>query len=230
MWACPGTGSTARSPASLEILGDRWTLLIVRDLLVGARRFNELAPRACPACRARSCPSGSTSSSVHGLVERDRRRLRADPGLRGAPARSSSGWPSGARAGRSASRGHDELDPTVLMWWIRGGIDPERVRRAPRRAARACSRRAAAPGSGSSSHPHDVSLCFTDPGHDVDVTIESLARRRSTRCGRAGSSSGTAVRDGLVELTGQRDVVLRLPQALLFSPVAPYVRRAAARV
>jgi DNA-binding HxlR family transcriptional regulator len=25
---------------SLEILGDRWTLLIVRDLLVGARRFN----------------------------------------------------------------------------------------------------------------------------------------------------------------------------------------------
>ena len=28
---------------SLEILGDRWTLLIVRDLLVGARRFNEIA-------------------------------------------------------------------------------------------------------------------------------------------------------------------------------------------
>ena len=28
---------------SLEILGDRWTLLIVRDLLVGARRFNEIS-------------------------------------------------------------------------------------------------------------------------------------------------------------------------------------------
>jgi DNA-binding HxlR family transcriptional regulator len=26
---------------SLEMLGDRWTLLVVRDLLVGARRFNE---------------------------------------------------------------------------------------------------------------------------------------------------------------------------------------------
>ena len=25
-----------------EILGDRWTLLIVRDLLAGARHFNEL--------------------------------------------------------------------------------------------------------------------------------------------------------------------------------------------
>lgn len=28
---------------SLELLGDRWTLLVVRDLLVGATRFNELA-------------------------------------------------------------------------------------------------------------------------------------------------------------------------------------------
>jgi len=28
---------------ALEVLGDRWTLLVIRDLLVGATRFNELA-------------------------------------------------------------------------------------------------------------------------------------------------------------------------------------------
>lgn len=28
---------------SLEVLGERWTLLIVRDLLLGADRFNEIS-------------------------------------------------------------------------------------------------------------------------------------------------------------------------------------------
>jgi hypothetical protein len=62
------------------------------------------------------------------------------------------------------------------MWWIRSGIDPDRLldgagRRAGG-AARAGARRAperfwfvATPG--------DVSLCFTDPGFEVDVTVES---------------------------------------------------------
>ena len=28
---------------AVEVLGERWTLLILRDMLAGARRFNELA-------------------------------------------------------------------------------------------------------------------------------------------------------------------------------------------
>jgi hypothetical protein len=38
-----------------------------------------------------------------------------------------------------------------------------------------------------------------------------------------------AARDGLITLTGRRDVLLRLPGALRLSPVAPYVRKARAR-
>lgn len=37
-----------------------------------------------------------------------------------------------------------------------------------------------------------------------------------------------AVRDGLVTLTGPRELLLRLPEALALSPVAPHVRRARA--
>jgi hypothetical protein len=64
-----------------------------------------------------------------------------------------------------------------------------------------------------------------DPGYDVDVTV----------CSPLGVlyqvwegviELPVAVREGLVTLTGQRDVLLRLPEALLLSPVAPYVRRA----
>ncbi|WP_222131379.1 helix-turn-helix domain-containing protein [Pseudonocardia sp. C8] len=47
---------------AIELLGDRWTFLVIRDLLVGATRFNELA-RGLPGCRGRCCPSGSTTWS-----------------------------------------------------------------------------------------------------------------------------------------------------------------------
>ena len=35
------TPSTARSPAPLEVLGDRWTLLVIRDAFLGVRRFDD---------------------------------------------------------------------------------------------------------------------------------------------------------------------------------------------
>ena len=42
----------------------------------------------------------------------------------------------------------DELDPTVLMWWIRGGIDPEPF--GDRRVVlHVCCRRDDGPASGS---------------------------------------------------------------------------------
>jgi hypothetical protein len=36
----------------------------------------------------------------------------------------------------------------------------------------------------------------------------------------------TAMRDGLLQVTGSRELTRVLPRALLLSPVAPYVRRA----
>jgi hypothetical protein len=41
-----------------EIVGDRWTLMVIRELLFGPLRFNELA-RGCPASPVRSWPSAS---------------------------------------------------------------------------------------------------------------------------------------------------------------------------
>ena len=40
---------------SLEVVGDRWTLLVVRDLLSGPRRFQD-----CPASPPTSCPRASS--------------------------------------------------------------------------------------------------------------------------------------------------------------------------
>ncbi len=71
----------------------------------------------------------------------------------------------------------DELDPTVLMWWIRGGIDPDRLLDAGPTGGRAVLH-VRVPDARRSrfwfvATPGDVSLCFTDPGFEVDVTVES---------------------------------------------------------
>ena len=44
---------------AMELLDERWTLLVVRELMLGSRHFNALrrgVPRMSPPC----CPSGCT--------------------------------------------------------------------------------------------------------------------------------------------------------------------------
>ena len=76
--------------------------------------------------------------------------------------------------------------------------------------------------------PHDVSLCFTDPGYEVDVTIESPLGVLY-QVWEGVLELPAAARDGLLSLEGRREVLVLLPEALRLSPVAPYVRRARAR-
>lgn len=207
---------------SLELLGDRWTLLVVRDLLVGATRFNELA-RGLPGC------SRGLLSKRLGQLERGGLVVHDEEGYRPTQACEElrpvifglAEW--GARWAFGEPRA-DELDPTVLMWWIRGGIDPAPF------AARRTVLHVRVPDARRSRfwfvvQPHDVSLCFTDPGHEVDVTVESTLSVLY-QVWEGVLELPAAVRDGLVVLRGRREVVVRLPEALRLSPVAPFVRRA----
>lgn len=211
---------------SLEVLGDRWTLLVVRDLLVGATRFNELA-RGLPGM------SRGLLSKRLGQLERDGLVVHGDRGYVPTAACEElrplifelAEW--GARWAFGEPR-PDELDPTVLMWWIRGGIDP-----APFRARRVVLH-VRVPDAPRRRYwfviePHDVSLCFVDPGYEVDVTVESPLGVLY-QIWEGVLELRTAARNGLVTLAGRRDVVRLLPDALRLSPVAPYVRRARAHV
>ena len=211
---------------SLEILGDRWTLLIVRDLLVGATHFNELS-RGLPGMSRAILSKRLDLLERHGLVERD----PGGDGYRPTQACRElhpimfglAEW--GARWAFGEPRA-DELDPTVLMWWIRGGIDaaPFGERRVVLHVLLSESRRDRFWLVITAS---DVSLCFTDPGHDIDIMLESsLSTLYELWEGRVELL--TAVRDGRVTLTGQRELLQALPEALRLSPVAPYVRRAQA--
>jgi DNA-binding HxlR family transcriptional regulator len=206
---------------SLEILGDRWTLLVVRDLLVGATRFNELA-RGLPGMSRGLLSKRLAQLERDGLVSHDEGGYHPTPacdqlrplifGL--------AEW--GARWAFGEPR-PDELDPTVLMWWIRGGIDPAPFgdRRVVLHVQVPDARRTR---FWFVVQPHDVSLCFTDPGYDVDVTLESpLGVLYQVWEGMLELPA--AARGGLLTLVGRREVLVLLPEALRLSPVAPYVRR-----
>lgn len=208
---------------SLEVLGDRWTLLVIRDLLVGATRFNELA-RGLPGMSRGLLSKRLDQLQRHGLV------VHTDGDYRPTPACEDlrpvvfglAEW--GARWAFGEPR-PDELDPMVLMWWIRSGIDPAPFdgRRTVLHVDMPDARRRR---FWFVVEPQDVSLCLTDPGHDVDVTLRSsLSVLYQIWEGRIALAAAT--RDGLVDLDGSRDAVTRVRRALRLSPVVPYVHAAA---
>ena len=209
---------------ALEVLGDRWTLLVVRDLLVGATRFNELA-RGLPGMSRALLSKRLDQLERSGLVIHQEGRYVPTPACEELRPTLFGLAEWGARWAFGEPR-PDELDPTVLMWWIRGGIDPT-----PFGSGRTVLH-VRVPDARRSRYwfvvePHDVSLCFTDPGYEVDVTLESpLGVLYQVWEGLIGLHA--AVRDGLVTLSGRRPALVVLPTALRFSPVAPYVRRARA--
>jgi DNA-binding HxlR family transcriptional regulator len=209
---------------SLEVLGDRWTLLIVRDLLVGATRFNELA-RGLPRLSRGLLSKRLDQLERDGLlVHRDGEYLptEACEGLRPLVFGLAE-W--GARWAFGEPR-PDELDSTVLMWWIRARMDP-----GPFERDRVVIQVLVPDGKPQRYwlvvQPSDVSLCFTDPGYDIDILITSpLGVLYQVWAGRI--SLAAAQRSGALQVTGERALVRALPAALRFSPVAPYVRRAQA--
>lgn len=210
---------------SLELLGDRWTLLIVRDLLVGAERFNELA-RGLPRL-SRGLLSKRLDHLVRaGLVEHDDGRYhvtQAGEELRPLVFGLAE-W--GARWAFGEPR-PDELDATVLMWWIRGGIDAGAFGDRHRIVLQFRFTEGRRRFYWLVVTPTDVSLCFTDPGFDVDVAV-AVGLDVLYQVWEGRIEYGRAVRDRLLVVTGEKSLVRALPRALQFSPVAPYVRRAAA--
>jgi DNA-binding HxlR family transcriptional regulator len=204
---------------AVEVLGERWTLLIVREMLTGVRRFNDMA-RGLPGLSRALLARRLRQLEAAGLV-----RKADDGGYDLTPAGEDlrsivfglAEW--GARHAFGDPR-PDELDAETLMWWFHGRFDTAEVpRRATVQVEIADSRRM----FWLVIEPEDASVCYTDPGFDVDAVLRAdLATLYEVWEGEIELLD--AVRAGDVELTGSRWVVSGLPRWLLYSPVAPIVR------
>jgi DNA-binding HxlR family transcriptional regulator len=160
---------------SLEILGDRWTLLIIRDVLTGTSHFNDLErglpgiSRALLASRLRQLQrAGVVEKRLTGSGRQSTAYQLTPAGLELLPVVSAlRTWGEAWAFGDPTP---NELDPVLLMWWMRSRVDIERL---PERrvVAQFDFHGAAIISFWLVLTRGDVTLCLTDPGYEVNLLI-----------------------------------------------------------
>lgn len=109
-----------------EILGDRWTLLIIRDLISGMRHFNDLE-RGLPGIsrgllseRLRRLEQvGVLEKYSHGRGRKTEYRLTAAGMDLSGVIQSLTIWGAKWAFGEPTE---EQLDPILLMWWMRNRV------------------------------------------------------------------------------------------------------------
>ncbi|HVM66639.1 MAG TPA: winged helix-turn-helix transcriptional regulator [Acidimicrobiales bacterium] len=216
-----GRGQYCPVSRAVDLLGERWTMLIVRDMLVGACRFNDLA-RGLPGLSRSLLTKRLRQLERSGLVDRldgEYHLTEAGEALR--PIVFGLGeW--GAKYIFGEPR-PSELDPDLLMWWVHKRIDTAQL---PPRRTVLHFRFADDPRRYwiviDSQGP---SVCDFDPGFDVDVTVTAdVATLHRVWLGHEPITD--AMRAGRLAFEGPRALTRRMPDALLLSEIAGAVRAA----
>jgi DNA-binding HxlR family transcriptional regulator len=213
-----GYGQYCPISRAVEVLGERWTFLVVRDLLCGSTRFNDLA-RGLPGLSRTLLAKRLRQLEQVGVVERVDGEYHLTPAgedLR--PVVFGLGeWGAKWQFGEPRA---EELDPDLLMWWVHERLDfsplPDRRIvlgfRFPDVSRRFWIVKDTA----------GPSVCKADPGFDVDVEVEAeLAELYQVWLGRRDLRK--ALRDGTVVLHGPSALVRRIPDVFQLSQVADAV-------
>lgn len=219
-----GYGQYCPISRAVEVLGERWSLLILRDMLVGASRFNDLA---------RGLPGLSRSLLVKRLRQLERAGIvdhvgdeylltAAGEDLR--PIVFGLGeWGAKWTFGEPEP---SELDAELLVWWMHTRLDttvlPDRRMVMHLRFSDDPRRFWLVIESGTPS------VCVNDPGFEVDVTISSdLSSLHKVWMGRLPMNEAT--RSGRISFEGPVTLTRCMPQVLRLSPVAELVMAAGSR-
>jgi len=218
-----GTGYGQYCPISraLDVLGERWTMMILRDMLTGTTRFNDLA-RGLPGLSRSLLTKRLRQLERAGIVERlDGQYLLTESGRELEPIVFGIGeW--GARW-TFGDPDPDELDPELLLWWMHTRLD----------TAELPDRRVVLQVRFTDHRPRywlvveggAASVCLSDPGYEVDVTITSdVSTLYQVWLGHLAIKR--ALRDGRLVFDGPSALVRRMPAVLQLSPVAETVRAA----
>ena len=210
---------------ALELLGERWTLLIVRDLLHDVRHFNELA-RGLP-----KLSRGLLAKRLRGLEEAGlvSRRLKGnqteyrltEAGEATRPVvESLMVW--GAQWALEQPM-PDELDPVLLMWWMRRRVLTEALPAG--RVVVQFDFYGDAKSYWLVLERRDVSVCFTPPDFEVDVWVAAdLSAFYRVWLGK--TSFAEAADAGLVNVSALPALERAFPGWFAWSPAAEAVRAA----
>ncbi|HSK38365.1 MAG TPA: helix-turn-helix domain-containing protein [Arenibaculum sp.] len=207
-----------------EILCSRWTMVLLRELVAGSTRFNELrrgVPRMSPALLSKRLkeleeagvlervPGGGQGGSEYRLTDagRDLRGVIESFGIWGQR------WVQSQPSLRN-------LDPSLLMWDMRRNLDPT-----PMPDGR-CVIQFLYP-----ELPHarrhwwlivergEVDLCSVDPGFDIDLYVVTDLRTM-TAVWMGLASLSREVEAERVQLTGSHELARSMNLWLGLSPFA----------
>lgn len=157
-----------------EILADRWTLLIVRELLVDVKHFNELE-RGLPRMSRTLLAERLRRLEQTGVLQRreaprgKRTEYRLTPAGRELKQIIDSFCEWGARWAFGPPR-PDELDPLVLLWWMRRRVCFDRIPR-PRVLIQFDFRGGSRRRYWLLIEAAEASICLKHPGFDIDVIV-----------------------------------------------------------
>ena len=213
----PGAGQYCPISRALDVVGERWTLLILRDMVVGATRFNDIA-RGLPGLSRTLLATRLRHLERAGVVERTGRAYVLTSAGRALEPLVFGMAEWGARWAFGEPEDH-ELDAELLIWWMHSRLDTTRLG-GDRQVIHV--RFADEPKRFWIVVEHGVpSVCTTDPGFAVTLTISPDVR--SLYAVWLGSSPGAALRRGVLEVEAPRRVARQLGEVLRLSPIAPAV-------
>ena len=219
-------GSYCPVQLTTEVLADRWTPLIVREMILGTTRFNDLV-RALPGISRTLLTQRLRHLERHGVLE---------------------AWPSPTGRGSEyhlTPAGRDlegvlmavgewtvrwmftepeprNVDPVALTWWMSRRLVPDEVPddrtvvqfdyagERPTRIWIVLERK-------------DASVCTEPPGFDSDVVV-STDPVALMRVFSGITSYGAALESGDISLAGPPRLTRALPTWFAWSPFAPATR------
>ena len=221
-----GYGQFCPIAQAAEVLAERWTFLVVRELLCGSNRFGDLLkgvplmPRSVLAARLvalqeagvveRRAEKGSTGpASLYVLTEAGRALAPIVMAL--------GDW--GKRFVKGGIR-DEQLDVTLLMWDVHRRIDHSKVPE-----GRTVLRFEFPDAPAAKRHiwlalqEGQADVCYTNPGYDTDLVVKTRVRVL-TEIWMGKRALSQALRSGDVHLDGQPSLKKQFPGWLQLSSFA----------
>ncbi|CAN5921926.1 helix-turn-helix domain-containing protein [soil metagenome] len=212
---------------AMELLDERWTLLIIRELLCGSRHFNELrrgVPRMSPTLLSQRLRTLTRAGVVERRQDGNRITYLLTPsGQELRPVVEALGsW--GIRW--IGELGDADLDPHLLLWDVHRNLDLDAMP-----DGRTVLYFVFTDVTGPADRwwlvvdADGVDVCDDDPGYPVNITV-SGGLGTVTRVWRGDMTWDDAVRAGQLEISGPAHVRRALPGWLKLSSFAAVPRPA----
>lgn len=218
-----GYGQFCPVAKAAEIVAERWTPLVLRELICGSTRFSELR-RGVPLMSPSLLTQRLRELGDAGILERKgegrtSEYLLTEAGRELEPIIIALGhW---GKRWVGDQLGAQDYDPSLLMWDLRRRIDAEYLP-AERRIVVQFDFTGTKPSMRRwwlVAYQGDMDLCFKDPGHEVTLYLSGHIRAL-TDVWQGRISMNQALRTGSLTLEGPRQIAADFRRSLKLSMFA----------